>query len=79
MMVMLWILKMNKLPTIGSKWSSIDGKLFLVDNVEKIGKHTWVYYTNKDSNQKYSCYVNAFLQRFSEIINGCNIHRPRSY
>jgi len=53
----------------GSKWSSIDGKVFHVIHVVELDGKTWVHYErdNINESQEYSCYVESFLQRFSKL------------
>lgn len=55
----------------GTKWSSIDGKVFHVLHVVEIEGHTWVHYIleTKDTNvtKEFSCYQESFLSRFSPL------------
>lgn len=52
---------------IGTVWQGSDGKKFKVINTDKEQDNTWVYYTNVKTEQNYSCYLEAFLTRFSEV------------
>lgn len=55
----------------GTKWSSIDGKVFHVLHVVEIEGNTWVHYIleTKDANvtKEFSCYQESFLSRFSPL------------
>jgi len=50
----------------GTRWSSTDGKEFVVIHVIEKEGHTWVHYRDnrKDEPREYSCYVESFLSRF---------------
>ena len=58
-------------PTAGSKWSSGQGKEFIVIEVVDIDNQTWVYYRENSSDliepRMYSCFLESFLQRFRSI------------
>lgn len=59
---------MNK-PKQGSRWiGSGSHEIFRVLNiVEMTDGHVWVYYCKNDNGEKtYSCYVESFLERFTE-------------
>lgn len=53
----------------GSKWGSSDGKEFLVMHVIEQDGHTWIHYreNRRDEPKEYSCYVESFLLRFSQL------------
>lgn len=54
----------------GSKWSSADGKVFVVINVVTTEDgHEWVYYRTSlgDPPREYSCYTESFLSRFTRL------------
>ena len=56
----------------GSKWSGIDGKVFVVINIVEQNGHTWVHYRNdkpaeNGTPQEYSCYQESFLSRFRQL------------
>lgn len=62
-------------PKIGSRWNSGEEFVFVVDAVEKVDGKDWIFYHNEiqDPQQKqesYSCYREAFTDRFREIKNG---------
>lgn len=54
---------------IGSIWSTPDRKEFIIEDIKIVDGKTWIHYNNKATNQKYSCYVEAFVSRFHEKIN----------
>ena len=56
-----------KLPNNGSKWWSGDNKTFYIKAVIELEGHTWVYYGEYGTDQEYSCYLESFLERYSEI------------
>jgi hypothetical protein len=55
----------------GSKWSGGGGMTFRVLHTVEIEGHTWVHYIKnnalEDENREYSCYVESFLSRFTEL------------
>jgi hypothetical protein len=54
--------------TIGSRWfSGTRDKVFVVSGLFEKDEEMWVSYTN--ANNSYSCLINAFTQRFTEITN----------
>lgn len=55
-----------KLPEAGSYWSAGDGVKFRVVETIFLDDNTWVHYIRLNDNTEYSCYVESFLQRFSE-------------
>ncbi len=52
-----------------SKWSSVDGKAFVVlHTVEAEDGHVWVHYRSDSGTlQEYSCYQESFLSRFTPL------------
>ena len=57
-----------KLIETGSKWfSRTRDKIFVVTNLYEKDENMWVTYTNAD--KEYSCLIEAFTQRFTEIQN----------
>ena len=56
-----------KLPKTGSKWGGTDRKVFYVMHTIELEGNTWVHYKCTDSQTEYSCYLESFLQRFSEL------------
>lgn len=55
--------------TMTTKFTSPDGKIFVVEEVKQVDKDLWVYYNNADTGQKYSCLLEAFSQRFHPMTN----------
>ena len=53
---------------IGSLWASADRR-FKVNDIKIVDNEIWIYYNNVLTKQEYSCLKEAFLQRFTEIIN----------
>jgi hypothetical protein len=57
----------TQLPEDGSKWVGPDYKIvFTVLHTVELEDNTWVHYRN-DKQEEYSCYIESFLQRFSEV------------
>jgi hypothetical protein len=59
-----------KTVTVGSRWWAGQGEKFFVIDVITIEGYTWVHYrddNNKESPREYSCYIESFLNRFSEL------------
>lgn len=60
--------------TVGSVWNSSDFKAFKVFDVVNDGAKNWVHYhlyevnKNNDNQPRYSCYEEAFVQRFSKSV-----------
>jgi hypothetical protein len=52
----------------GSIWSAGDGKEFVVLSVTEIDDHVWVHYRDQ-ACREYSCYLESFVNRFSELTN----------
>ena len=55
--------------TMATRFSSPDGKVFVVEEVRQVEKDLWVYYHNVATGQEYSCLLDAFSQRFQPIVN----------
>ena len=51
----------------GDIYISNDYKRFVIEKVLEDSQGTWVHYQN--SNKQYSCLLEAFLLRFTEIAN----------
>jgi hypothetical protein len=56
-----------KLIEIGSKWWGGKDKTFEVTDVKEQDGNNWVYYMNVDTSQEYSCFAEAFLERFTGL------------
>lgn len=48
---------------------SVDGKRFrVIDSIFlKEDGHQWVHYMKVENGETYSCYVESFLERFTEV------------
>ena len=57
-----------KIIKIGSRWWTGRGVHFVVTDIVEDNGNTWVHYCNKDSTQKYSCYIESFLERFTGLL-----------
>jgi len=55
--------------TMATRFTSPDGKIFVVEEVRQVEKELWVYYNNATTGQKYSCLLDAFSQRFQPLVN----------
>jgi hypothetical protein len=53
--------KMNK------KFTSPDGKIFVVEEVLQTPAGLTVFYLNDTTKEKYSCLIDAFAERFKEL------------
>ena len=51
---------------IGSMWQGNDKKFTVVALQEQDSK-TWIYYRNIRDQKEYSCYLEAFLSRFTGL------------
>ncbi len=58
-------------PETGSLWQSSHSEHFRVIDVVDLEGHTWVHYCRASESriEEYSCYVESFLERFTEIKN----------
>lgn len=55
------------IPEIGSKWWGGQTKTFYVKALVELEGKTWIYYGEHNSDKEYSCYLESFLQRFTEM------------
>jgi len=46
------------------KFKSQDGQLFQVSEVVQVDKELWVHYIKVKTEEKYSCLLEAFSERF---------------
>lgn len=51
-----------------TKFTDSSGKTFIVNEVIQTPVGLTVYYENEISKEKYSCLLDAFTQRFRELI-----------
>ena len=58
-----------KIPREGSRWWGGDNNKFRVLHIVEQGDNTWVHYVKENTvpAQEYSCYLESFLERFSEL------------
>ena len=52
-----------------AKFVDSTGKVFLVDEVCQTAVGLTVYYTKEATGEKYSCLLDAFSERFTEVEN----------
>jgi hypothetical protein len=60
-----------KIPKNGSKWSGSDRTTFRVLHTIELEGKLWVHYikeNTKEESREYSCYLESFLQRFTETL-----------
>ena len=50
--------------TMTTRFTSADGRVFIVEEVCQVDQALWVYYHNDKTGQQYSCLLDAFSQRF---------------
>jgi hypothetical protein len=55
--------------TMATRFTSVDGKIFTVEEVKQVDKELWVYYNNVKTGDKYSCLLDAFSERFTPMEN----------
>jgi hypothetical protein len=60
--------KMDKV-TVGSRWQGSDRSEFVVRAIEVENDGTWVRYGRHAQDTTYSCLIDAFLHRFTQILN----------
>ena len=51
-----------------SKFTDGTGKIFKVTEVIQTPVGLTVYYFNEETNQEYSCLLEAFSERFQELV-----------
>jgi len=51
-----------------ARFTSPDGKIFRVEEVIQGPAGLTVYYYNEATEQKYSCLLEAFAERFKELV-----------
>jgi hypothetical protein len=54
---------------VGSIWATADRKKFIVTDVKFENDETWVYYNRVETQVEYFCLEEAFVNRFSEVVN----------
>lgn len=53
---------------VGSVWAGGE-RHFKISDIKIVDNNVWIYYNNVLTKQEYSCLKEAFLQRFTEIVN----------
>lgn len=53
--------------TFKKKFVGDDGKVFVVEEVVQTPAGLTVFYINEATQQKYSCLIDAFSERFKEL------------
>jgi hypothetical protein len=51
------------------RFTDNQGKIFSVNEVVQTPAGLTVYYYNTETQQEYSCLIDAFIERFQEISN----------
>lgn len=60
----------NYMVKTNSVWTSSDMNIFIVSKIQKKAGKTWIFYHSlQNKNKKYSCYEEAFIQRFGIFNN----------
>mgnify|MGYP003352301881 CR=1 FL=1 len=54
--------------TFAKKFTDSSGKIFTVEEVVETPVGLTVYYINEKTNEKYSCLIDAFSERFKELL-----------
>jgi hypothetical protein len=60
---------MERRPEVGSKWRGGHRQVFVVIEVVDVKDHTWVHYRERDTPKEYSCFLESFYSRFTELTN----------
>ena len=54
-----------------SKWNDGGGKIFRIIDIVQIEGYTWIHYIKEnardDETREYSCYLESFLSRFTQM------------
>lgn len=56
-------------PTIGQLWTAPDHRQFRITDLMVQEDDAWVAYTNTQTQQEYTCRLEAFRQRFTPQVN----------
>lgn len=54
--------------TLKKKYVGTDGQVFTVDEILTVDQKLYVHYTKESTGQKYSCLLEAFTERFKELL-----------
>ena len=55
-------------PAIGVRYTA-GNKEFVITGLPKMYEDKWVEYTDKDNKKDYYCRLDAFLERFSPLVD----------
>ena len=58
----------RNLPKIGSLWVGSNNVLFFILNIVEDTEGTWVHYLRDRDSKDFNCLIDAFRQRFKEIL-----------
>jgi hypothetical protein len=58
---------MTTLIAEGSIWESVNSDKFRILHVIKLEGRTWVHYYSVKQHIEYSCLLESFLERFSQV------------
>ena len=63
-------IRSNQMVKEGSVWVGREQDEFVVIHRITLEGNVWIHYrqNNKDNNNEYSCYEEAFVQRFTERV-----------
>ena len=53
---------------MNKKFTGPDGRVFVVEEVLQTPAGLTVFYVNEETKQKYSCLIDAFAERFKELV-----------
>jgi hypothetical protein len=57
------------IPKDGSLWTGANSyELFWVLHTIELDGHIWVHYRKESNKTEYSCYLESFLERFTETL-----------
>jgi len=54
---------------VGSRWQGSDRSEFTVRDIIEEDGGVWIHYGRHAQDTTYSCLIDAFLHRFTEILN----------
>jgi hypothetical protein len=54
---------------VGSRWQGSDRSEFTVRDIIEEDGGVWIHYGRYAQDTTYSCLIDAFLHRFTEILN----------
>ena len=60
---------MENRPKVGSRWRGSQGTIFIIIDLVDIKDHIWVHYREDNKSKEYSCFLESFYSRFTELTN----------